>query len=85
MFLENHKDVDQSHEQGIEIDPIYTTINTTLFINDFGIITINDSNYEGKTTLVIDQDSYLIDLDYESFRYLLQEQLRAVEAPLTTK
>ena len=88
VYIKNYNEWMEGQEQGIDIEIDEEIQNTCFFLNEknVGLIRVNSQpETPNKCNLYIDGDSFVIDLDYDSLRLLLKEELKVRETPLTNK
>ena len=88
LYVKNYEEWLTGQEQGMNIEIEEEIINTCFCINEnmIGLIRINaqEGNKE-RSAMYIDEDNYIINLDYDTLRLILKDELvRVRETPLTT-
>lgn len=78
-YFQNYEEIDKGEKSGIKIEPILSINKTTFYVPENILIRINPTSekYGNCTSLLFgnDEDSYIIDLDYETCKMLLDEKL----------
>lgn len=76
LYAENFEEIEEAEKIGNKIKVIEVMEMTTFWIPDNCIIKLNSASEKKRTTLYLDDASYIIDSDYETVLELFNRAIR---------